>query len=272
MSAAFQYTEKPPEVVLQLSVMSARAWSPMFGYCWGRLLYHLGTKGIKGYNLKEVIFDVITGQSIVSLGRQQAIEKALKNGATHIFMVDDDMQFPPDILDVYFSRKVPVIAANCLRKNQEKMEGTAIALDGKPHIPSMLGDAEQVERVGAAIMLANVNALRHIPAPLFYNPWVENLGIELGEDYYWCNKLKEYGVPVHVDNLISRASAHQGEFAFHWGNNYPLHDHYWCDTKNIWKEKDKVNSKLILDKVRNAVVSSSDTSEESKQHPSDYSV
>lgn len=229
--------------------MSARGWSPMFGHCYTSLVHHLSKNGIKNFELSEFLIDTTSGQSLIHDGRHQACVSAIKKGCTHILMIDDDMQFTPDLLDIFFARKVPVIAANCLRKRDQKAEATAIRLDGTFHNPHARADFEEVASVGTGIILIDLNAIQHIPAPFFSSPWMEQIQSHQGEDYYFCSKAREYGVKIYVDNLVSNASAHMGEYAFHWGGNFPLSWRNFSDVKFITAAKTKPESVKLLDLI-----------------------
>lgn len=205
----------------------------MFGHCYTSLIQHVTRNGIKGFEVEDVIIDTTSGQSLIHDGRHQACVQAMKSDCTHILMLDDDMQFTPDLLDIFFARKVAVIAANCLRKRDQKAEPTTTHLDDAFHFPENKTNMEEVKQVGTGIILINLNAIRHIPHPYFSSPWLPEWSCHMGEDYYFCKKAREHGVSIFVDNLVSNASAHMGEFAFHWGNNFPLTSRHFSDLSHI---------------------------------------
>lgn len=238
------FSDTPVNIKLQISVMSARGWSPMFGHCYAGLAHRLGSKGIQGFGIPEVLFDTTSGQSLIALGRHSACKKAMENGCTHILMIDDDMQFPNELCDWFFNRRVPVIAANCLKKRDTEKQGTCIRLDGTNHVPEGRQDAEEVLQVGTGIILINLDSIRHLPNPLFDTPWLEEINSHLGEDYYFCNKARKHGVKIYVDNLVSNCSAHMGEFAYHWGNDYPLNFRGWTDLLHC-TQKNPLDPQLV---------------------------
>jgi len=227
------YTVRVMKIKLQISVMSARGWSPMFGHCYTSMIQHVMRNGIKNFELDEIIIDTTSGQSLIHDGRHQACVQAMQKGCTHILMLDDDMQFTPDLLDIFFNRRVAIIAANCLRKRDQQAEPTAIKLDNTIHFPENRTDMEEVLQVGTGIILISLNAIRHLPYPYFSSPWIDSINSHMGEDYYFCKKAREHGLKVHVDNLVSNASAHMGEFAFHYGNNFPLSGRSFSDLSHI---------------------------------------
>lgn len=204
--------------------MSSRGWTPQFGESICNMLVHLASKGIRNENVTFTTY-FLRGASLPAVGRQMAVKRALAENYTHLLMIDDDHQFPADMCDVLFARKVPVVAANLLKKNPEKLDGTATTIRDEAHDPRGRTDIEEASLVGTGIILINVNAVRHIPQPLFDNPYIsEEIG-HLGEDYYFCEKAKEYGVKIFIDNLISNTATHVGDYGFHWGSNFPLDKH-----------------------------------------------
>ena len=216
----------------------------MFGHCYAGLAHRLGAHGIKNFGHPVVQFDTTSGQSLIALGRHNACRNAMKDGCTHILMIDDDMQFPHELCDWFFNRRVPVIAANCLRKRDTHKEGTCVRLDGSFHLPENRQDIEEVAQVGTGIILIDLDAIRHLPDPLFDTPWVDSIKSHLGEDYYFCQKARQYGVKVYVDNLVSNCSAHMGEFAYHWGNDYPLNFRGWTDLLHC-TQKDPIDKEIF---------------------------
>lgn len=229
--------------------MSARGWSPQFGHCYVSMMQHVMKHGVKNIDLVDVVIDTTSGQSIIHDGRHQACVMAMDRGCNYILMVDDDMQFTPDLLDVFFSRKVPVIAANCLRKRDSKKEATALLLDKTFHEPGNRTDIQEALRVGTGIILINLDAIRHIPHPYFSSPWIPEAKSHIGEDYYFSLKAREHGVKIYIDNLVSNASAHMGEFAYHWGNNFPLTSRSFSDLSFIKNAKERPE----LEEIKNLI-------------------
>lgn len=205
------------------------------------MLSHLSNKGIAGHNMEFTPY-FLRGASLPAVGRQMAMKRALKEDFTHVLMIDDDHQFPADMCDVLFHRKVPVVAANLLKKTPDALNGTATYPDGSAHDPRGKTDIEEAGVAGTGIILINVNAIRHIPQPLFDNPYVDDDIGHLGEDYYFCHKAREYGVKIYIDNLISNTATHIGEYGFHWGSNFPLDKYSHIGTAPfLLEEKDTTN-------------------------------
>lgn len=128
---------------------------------------------------------------------------------THILFIDDDMGFhAPDIFNmIYPMDAVEVFAALCPRKNMETGAGEYDCYD--PLYPEKHGRSEfqQVDRAGTGIMLIPRGALDRVETvlPVYAQPpeisqfFVTYMGeVLIGEDYYFCDRLAEAGVPLYV--------------------------------------------------------------------------
>lgn len=84
------------------------------------LTQHIGAQG-RGYGVEGHALSVGGGHYCLSMGRQQALDFALKHGFTHLLFLDDDMVFPPTILQRLISRKLPVVGANYVTKSEKPL-------------------------------------------------------------------------------------------------------------------------------------------------------
>jgi len=156
---------------------------------------------------------------LIPKNRQQMVQWARDDGCSHVLFLDADMKFPPDLLDILLYRDCDVIAANCTsRKHPVKFlaedEGAQVITDS-----DSVG-IQQVNRVGTGIMLIRVDVFDCIAEPWFiigYNPETGNY---TGEDYWFCEKCREAGIPIWIDHDVSRHVAHIGQYPYNWEDKY----------------------------------------------------
>jgi hypothetical protein len=164
-----------------------------------------------------------TKGSILPNLRQHLVRKAIEMEATHILFVDSDMTFPSWMLHRLLEARRPVVAANCVTKSLPPSP-TARMRDGTKHgkVLSQLdyrSDTAQeyvgVWRVGTGIMLIETNVFEKLEQPWFPLEWDEELGEVVGEDWGFCKRCEEAGIPIVVDTLLSHTIGHVGRLEYH---------------------------------------------------------
>lgn len=148
------------------------------------------------------------------------------------------------------TKKVPVISALAHAKQEPFAPNMYKKLADNSWVPITKwkkGDFLKVDTVGGAFMLLDVEAIKHIPEPWFADPPVswhvawEKLekilfpqgnmsdkeiiraarfayredvahGCVLGEDYFFCELLRQYNIPIHVDTTLK--IGHMGKCNF----------------------------------------------------------
>ncbi len=138
--------------------------------------------------------------------RERVAEDFLKTDYTHLFFVDSDMYFQPDVLDKLLASDKDIIGAQYYRRNETK--------DKDPVVPTRydMPGMSYPNRIfvnyaaGTGCLLIKREAFEKIPKPWF------GLGTEdnwLGEDVFFCKKAKENGIETWMDAGL--AVGHIGE-------------------------------------------------------------
>ena len=150
--------------------------------------------------------------SILPYSRHQLLMTALDWGAAWILFVDSDQTFPPNTLHRLLAHGKDAVGCNCPRR------------DGSgPVIPTDIG-LKEVEYIGLGVFLVSRRAIETVARngdafPLFMLDLVEQGRGYVGEDVFFCNKLKAAGVPVYCDHDLSREIGHIGEFTLKLGES-----------------------------------------------------
>lgn len=151
--------------------------------------------------------------SLTGLAREIIVEMAQDAGADWLFMWDADMRFPYSTFLRLWRHQKPIVnalaftsrdpAQPCLYtirhgvdpvNGGEKMSSeTVYDIPDKPLITDT--DVGGEIAFGAGVLLVNMNVFKQIP-----RPWFHSTGC--GEDWYFCCRAAQYGVPRYVDTSI----------------------------------------------------------------------
>lgn len=171
----------------------------------------------------------LPGQSAIEFSRSEMASIALMQGYESILFVDSDMVFNPPDVKYIFDRPEPVVAGLYSQKRYEHMnaildgsvEDIKIGLGGEDYPAMCVGAGFLRIKADALRTLIDVHSLplctSHGGAvwPFFQSFNVCDNGVwsYLGEDYAFCRRCTDAGIPVIVDGRIRLY--HVGPFL--WG-------------------------------------------------------
>lgn len=159
----------------------------------------------------SIHFDTFSS-SILAGVRNIFAHSAIDNGFTHLFTIDADMDFPPQVLAQMLKAGKDIVAANCVTKSETNSVFTATGFDGKKIVTDWDKEGlEQVVLAGTGLMLIDLKILKDIPEPWFLQPWQKENKRIIGEDYYFTHKAVDHGFEVFIDHDVSRQVLHIGK-------------------------------------------------------------
>lgn len=202
------------KVKLQIAIPSCRDWKVQFGASICGLVHKTAANGIQGVELEGFSMNVMQGASVLPRARQLAVDAANKAGFTHILFLDDDMRFPSDLLDDLFRHDTDIVGINYVRKNPDSPSPQTHDMDGQPLSSKGKQGAEEVAWIGFGAVLINLDAVKNIEAPLFEMRWLPERNDFIGEDFYFCGKVRAHGLKILVDHDASNKAAHIGDFPY----------------------------------------------------------
>lgn len=231
-----------PDLLVAVLVPGDR-WKAAFGFSITNMIAHFMASRYSGRKAIQVIS--VSGSMLAQV-RTDLICRGLEAefdldgekviGATHLLLLDDDMNFPPDILNRLLRHNVPVVGCNYSRRTMPPMP-TCWGLDGRDVFTNDDSKGLQsVSHVATGLMLLDARVFEYLNAklgdeavPWFAFDWKkgdDGKWSQTGEDVYFCAKLRKAGLPVYVDHDASQAVGHIGEFEFkNWmckpGNDDP---------------------------------------------------
>lgn len=169
-------------------------------------------------------FNLFTyNSSYIAWSRTELAKGAIAWGATHILFLDSDMTFPHWTFHHLFKRDVPVVGANYARRRPPHAPVTFKSLtpggaEDSHQLcythPDSTG-LEEVEAIGFGVVLIQAQVFDQIKTAPFRVLDDEMSKERVGEDVYFCQLLKQAGIPVYIDHDLSHHVGHMGMQEFH---------------------------------------------------------
>ena len=211
MSNPTQAAKSKPLSVMILVPSSGDTVATQFTYCLTMCAASMVANGIS----MSMAFS--TG-SLITVARRQLVDEFMKSTADYAWWIDSDMTFPIDSYAQLINRKVQLVGCNYRRRyfptpNFTAMNGTLgnqIEIETTDQSPSI----ERVDGIPHGMMMVHRSVYEQIPAPHYLMEWNKEKRVELGEDYYFCQKAKEFGINVWLDHALSRQISHIGTYHY----------------------------------------------------------
>lgn len=135
----------------------------------------------------------------------------LESDLPYLMMLDSDIMFPPNLVDILMAKNLPIVGGWYKDKNEPGHPPVVYDFverdDGKTgyNRKSPGKGLQQVDAMGAGCWLVK----REVAEAVGESPFtLVGEGSNWGEDMLFCKRLKEAGIPLHVDWDI--ALAHVG--------------------------------------------------------------
>lgn len=199
---------------LYISVPSNRDWKGKFGSALAGLLSHLKNPS---FALESMVLRAWGQSSCLSVVRQAFVEEMIANDFTHWLSLDDDMNFPHDIVDRLSAHDKDVVSVNA-RHKMTMVQGSLVGLDGNNVDSRGKTGLEEIKAMGGAIFLAKVACFKNIPKPHFQVIWSPYHNSYVSEDIHFAALLHANGVRLWCDHDVSQEIGHIGEHEYRWDN------------------------------------------------------
>lgn len=148
--------------------------------------------------------------SVLPQLRNILVRDAANWGANFLLWIDADQSFPNEALLRLLSLNLPVVGVNYPRRvaphrptaaREGELVWTTEAIASQ-------GTVEQVDSIGFGLCLFDMNVIDGLEWPLFATEMIGDGTRIVGEDVYFFRRLKEAGVPVHLDHALSWSIGH----------------------------------------------------------------
>lgn len=138
--------------------------------------------------------------------RQAAVMAARAIDATHVLFVDSDMRFPADAPERLLGHGQDIVAANYVQRTMP--EWWCSRVGGQPLSSYHRTGLQPVDSTGCGLMLVKLSVFDDCPLPWFDTPF-EGVS-HIGEDLYFCRKVRGRGYQILIDHDLSQQVRHQG--------------------------------------------------------------
>jgi hypothetical protein len=155
----------------------------------------------------------------VHKARQHLALRALDADATHVLWIDSDMTFPADAAVRLLAHNLPMVGINyCSRTIPPRFVSIKSVKKGERCVsmPGVSTGLEEVESIGFGMVLMKISVIEEAlkgDGIAFNNVWLGN-GDHMGEDVYFCQKVRKAHVRIFVDHDLSHECAHIGNFDY----------------------------------------------------------
>lgn len=170
---------------------------------------------------RSVITQMQVGANIAA-NRDNMVDKAIKENCTHLLFIDDDMGFSPECLNIMLARKMHILAANYRRKIPPGYF-TCVAPDKSEIITS--ADSTSLTECwfgGFGFCLIEIDVLKLVKKPRFLMQYFHETDSYTTEDYPFFTSIHELGIPVYVDQEVSKRVWHCGNFNYGFDQAIPV--------------------------------------------------
>lgn len=169
-------------------------------------------------NIQFIIRDCM-GSRITS-NRNRLVQDAMKNGATHILFLDNDMVFPSFLLHRFLSYNLDIISATACKRGDETGTPIGVAVappdsTGTHKIISAGQGLVEMALIGSCCQLIKLTVFQTIGMPAFYEPPNYADGDAFGEDITFCKLVRKSGFKIWMDFDMSTQLGHVGEKTFY---------------------------------------------------------
>lgn len=155
--------------------------------------------------------------SLLYEGRHRLVEDLKTKGVAKILWIDTDMRFPKEALHMLLRHNQPIVGCNYVSR-RPPFRFTAATLDNKP-LETRPGDKSLVEvgHLGFGLVLTDMSVFED-NGPWFAFEWTRdteaNRWAPVGEDVWFCREARARGHKIYVDQELSNAIGHVGEFEY----------------------------------------------------------
>jgi len=140
----------------------------------------------------------------VTHARNFLVKEFLDNPAfgecQYILMVDSDMSTPPNILELALYNK-PIMGALTFMVKEGHVVPIAMRRHGRGYslvTPLPGNDLVEVDATGTGCLMIRRDVFSRLKRPFFEYVLDDNGLVQLGNDFYFCMKAKEAGIPVFI--------------------------------------------------------------------------
>ena len=142
----------------------------------------------------------------VDVLRNDIVEKALAEDATHLIFMDVDQIYPVNTINRLLSHNLPIVGASISRR-YPPFDKIILRVNKDQNGYDSVEDWEEgslleCDATGTGCILYDMDVFRKLDQPWFQFIKDEETGMTIGEDIYLCQRLKDIGYKIFVDTTV----------------------------------------------------------------------
>lgn len=190
----------------------------LFTLCLARLVAHTVKAGV------DVEMFMSSG-AVLPKVRGNLVQGAIDSGAEYMLWIDADHTFQPHALLKLLAHELEVVGLNSPRRGKPPGPTATVLVDGKLQLLrttvdlAKQGVLQEVHQIGLGFCLVRVDVFKKLDSkakeegrasmwPLFSFLPVADGRQFIGEDQFFCDRLREAGVPIYLDHALSWELGH----------------------------------------------------------------
>lgn len=141
--------------------------------------------------------------------RNDIVEKALAEDATHLIMMDTDQLYPVNTITKLLSHNLPIVGCRVHRRYPpfDSLMLRKVEIDARTNGYESIddwqdGELVEVDATGAGCLMFNMDVFRKMPYPWFKFRKQPGTDAVIGEDIGFCQDLKAAGYKIFVDSSL----------------------------------------------------------------------
>lgn len=180
-------------------------------------LYFMRARIVEGQDQSLVIRHYQS--SCISNGREWLVTQSLKDGASHVLFIDEDIAFDQDAVHILAGRQAPIVCAN-YKIRYEGAPFAAITPDFQDRIATTetSPELEPCGACGFGLALIAREVFEQLPQPWFPIVWSAETKTYSTEDVPFFLAARDAGFIPFIDHVASRKVAHMGSYRYRWND------------------------------------------------------
>lgn len=202
-------------VVVNIPTMAFVPWE--FAFDLANMLAYT-TAGVGD---KVALFTNVVPGTYVHRAREQLLDRSHELGSHYMLWLDSDMRFPKDLLIRLMQHDKHMVGINystrgipprfvAIKKIARDHDGAGELIETNEDSTGL----EQAEAIGFGAVLMKSVITEKLEFPrFFFENYDEGAG-HVGEDVWFCRKVREQGWEIFVDHDLSKECAHVGQMEY----------------------------------------------------------
>jgi hypothetical protein len=146
--------------------------------------------------------------SIIAIARNNGIAMARELGADYLFYLDSDMVFPRRTLHRLLAHEQDVVGALYTKRIPPyPLLGAAVGRQPSDAPPGLI----EMARIPTGCLLIKMTVFERLTQPYFRFETDEASGSVTGEDYVFCDRVRQAGLRLWADIALSMEIGHIGQ-------------------------------------------------------------